>query len=66
MQRLEEGGADIIYACGPKGMLQAVAAIAEEFGVRCEVSLEERMACGIGACLGLRYPHPDCGWRHDL
>ena len=33
-------------------MLQAVAAIAEEFGVRCEVSLEERMACGIGACLG--------------
>ena len=51
-QRLEEGGADIIYACGPKGMLQAVAAIAEEFGVRCEVSLEERMACGVGACVG--------------
>ena len=55
-QRLEEGGADIIYACGPKGMLQAVAAIAEEFGVRCEVSLEERMACGIGACLGCATP----------
>ena len=55
-QRLEEGGADIIYACGRKGMLQAVAAIAEEFGVRCEVSLEERMACGIGACLGCATP----------
>ena len=33
-------------------MLKAVAAIAEKNGIRCEVSLEQRMACGVGACLG--------------
>ena len=43
---------DIIYACGPAPMLKAVAALAEAQGVRCQVSLEERMACGMGACLG--------------
>lgn len=43
-QRLTEESADIIYACGPKGMLKAVADLAAEFGVRCQVSLEERMA----------------------
>lgn len=65
-QRLAEGNADIIYACGPKGMLQAVAALAEEFGVRCELSLEERMACGVGACLGCATPirTPDGGMTY--
>lgn len=43
---------DIIYACGPAPMLKAVAAFAAEKGIPCEISLEERMACGIGACLG--------------
>ena len=42
---------DIIYACGPKGMLRAVQAFAKEAGVPCQISLEERMGCGIGACL---------------
>ena len=42
---------DIIYACGPGPMLRSVAAIAKEHGVRCQLSLEERMGCGIGACL---------------
>lgn len=42
---------DIICACGPMVMLRAVAAYAKENGIRCEISLEERMACGIGACL---------------
>ncbi|NLM36875.1 MAG: dihydroorotate dehydrogenase electron transfer subunit, partial [Firmicutes bacterium] len=41
-----------VAACGPKGMLQAVAACCCRAGVPVEVSLEERMACGIGACLG--------------
>ena len=50
-QRLSEGAADIIYACGPTPMLKAVAEVAKEYGVRCQVSLEERMGCGIGACL---------------
>ena len=43
---------DIIYACGPTPMLKAVCRFAEENGIKCEISLEERMACGIGACLG--------------
>lgn len=43
--------ADVIYACGPTPMLRAVKAYATEHGIECWISLEERMACGIGACL---------------
>lgn len=43
--------ADIIYACGPTPMLRAIKKYAEERGIECYISLEERMACGIGACL---------------
>lgn len=43
--------ADVIYACGPTPMLRALKAYAEEKGIECWLSLEERMACGIGACL---------------
>ncbi len=43
--------ADVIYACGPTPMLRAVRAYAQEHGIECWLSLEERMACGIGACL---------------
>jgi len=39
-----------VYACGPAGMLQTVAGIAARHSLECQVSLEERMACGIGAC----------------
>jgi len=39
-----------LYACGPTGMLRAIADIAARHSLPCEVSLEERMACGIGAC----------------
>lgn len=42
---------DRIYACGPTPMLKAVARWANEHEIACEVSLEHRMACGIGACL---------------
>ena len=42
---------EIIYACGPTPMLRAVKAYAMEKGIECYISLEERMACGIGACL---------------
>ncbi|MFA6923393.1 MAG: dihydroorotate dehydrogenase electron transfer subunit [Bacteroidales bacterium] len=42
---------DKIYACGPAPMLKAVAKIAKEKNTECEVSLENIMACGIGACL---------------
>ncbi len=43
--------AEIIYACGPAPMLRAIKAYAEAGQIECYVSLEERMACGIGACL---------------
>lgn len=43
---------DVIYACGPKPMLKGVAEYAAEKGIKCYVSMEERMACGVGACLG--------------
>ena len=42
---------DKIYACGPDPMLKAVAKIAKQKNTECEVSLENTMACGIGACL---------------
>ena len=42
---------DRIYTCGPKPMMVAVARYAKEKGVDCEVSLENMMACGLGACL---------------
>ena len=43
--------ADVIYACGPTPMLRALKAYAAENGIECWLSLEEKMACGIGACL---------------
>lgn len=43
--------ADIIFACGPGPMLRAIKAYGEEKGIPCYISMEERMACGIGVCL---------------
>ena len=53
MNAIEENGleADVIYACGPTPMLRALQVYAAEKGAECYLSLEERMACGIGACL---------------
>jgi dihydroorotate dehydrogenase electron transfer subunit len=41
-----------IFACGPTAMLQAVADMANEYGLPCQVSLEEFMACAVGGCAG--------------
>ena len=43
--------ADVIFACGPAPMLRAIKAYAEKNEIECWVSMEEKMACGIGACL---------------
>ncbi len=48
---LAESTPDIIYACGPDVMLRGICKAAAEKGIRCQVSLEERMGCGVGACL---------------
>ncbi len=53
-----------ILACGPKPMLKSVAAVAAEFGVPCQVSMEERMACGVGACLGCALRMKDGSMKH--
>ncbi|MCR5651596.1 MAG: dihydroorotate dehydrogenase electron transfer subunit [Lachnospiraceae bacterium] len=45
-------GADVIFACGPMPMLEAVKEYSEKNGIKAYISLEERMACGVGACLG--------------
>lgn len=43
---------DVVFACGPMPMLRGIKKYAEETGVKAYLSLEERMACGVGACLG--------------
>lgn len=49
---IEEGKVDSIYACGPLPMLRAVRQLAIEKNIPCQISLEEKMACGLGVCLG--------------
>lgn len=53
-----------ILACGPKPMLKSVAKVAAEFGVPCQVSMEERMGCGVGACLVCATPMKDGTMKH--
>lgn len=48
---ITRSAADVVYACGPMGMLSAVAAIAAARGVYVQCSVEESMACGIGVCM---------------
>lgn len=50
---IKEYGVDgaVIYACGPTPMLRGINAYAMENGIECQISMEEKMACGVGACL---------------
>ena len=48
---LDRGGFDAVLACGQLVMQRAVAELCSRYGVPCQVSLEERMGCGVGACL---------------
>lgn len=50
--RVNHLSADVIMACGPMPMLRAIKQYAGEQGIEAYISLEERMACGVGACLG--------------
>ena len=49
---VENGIIDSIFACGPLPMLKAIRAYAIEKDIPCQISLEEKMACGLGVCLG--------------
>jgi dihydroorotate dehydrogenase electron transfer subunit len=53
----------VIYACGPHPMLSAVSRLAAERGILCYVSMEERMACGLGVCMGCSVPVASGGYR---
>ena len=48
---LRRAHTDVVYACGPMGMLRAVSAIATEHGAHAQCAVEESMACGIGVCM---------------
>ncbi|MDR1015988.1 MAG: dihydroorotate dehydrogenase electron transfer subunit, partial [Coriobacteriales bacterium] len=49
---IAQGKVSQIYCCGPTPMLAAVATQAKQAKIACQVSLEAKMACGVGACLG--------------
>lgn len=51
-KEIEQQKPDRIFACGPLPMLKAVQALAIQNDISCQISLEEKMACGVGACLG--------------
>jgi dihydroorotate dehydrogenase electron transfer subunit len=48
---LDRTRSDVVYACGPMGMLRAVSTIAATRGLPAQVAVEESMACGIGVCM---------------
>ncbi|MGC8989452.1 MAG: dihydroorotate dehydrogenase electron transfer subunit, partial [Verrucomicrobiia bacterium] len=55
-----------LFACGPTPMLEAVARLAEEFGVAAEVSLDQHLCCGVGACLTCVVPvKTSDGWEYQ-
>ena len=48
---LKQGAFDAVLACGPRAMLYSAAKLCKQYSVPCQVSMEERMGCGVGACL---------------
>ena len=50
-EAIERLGAQVVYACGPMPMLQALGAVAERYAISAQVAVEEAMACGIGVCM---------------
>lgn len=65
-QAISQRRPELIMACGPLPMLLAVQRLAAEQGIPCQLSLEERMGCGIGACLGcnVKVTLDDGGWTY--
>ncbi|MCZ6785512.1 MAG: dihydroorotate dehydrogenase electron transfer subunit [Proteobacteria bacterium] len=61
-EMLAEGGAPGVYACGPTPMMRRCAELARAAGARCQVSLENHMACGFGVCLGCAAPLAEGGF----
>ncbi len=55
-----------IYSCGPTAMIKTLSQLMQPFSIPCYVSMEERMACGIGACLGcsIKVRQESSGWAY--
>lgn len=62
-ERLGDGGVDQILTCGPTPMMMAAAMLARQRGVPCQVCLEARMACALGACLSCVVETTVEGWE---
>lgn len=60
---LAKNGNTVVYACGPLEMLAGVASITQKVSLPCQVSLETRMACGVGSCLGCVVRTRDKGYQ---
>jgi len=65
-RELAAEGAARVYACGPTPMMHRAAEIAEAAGLPCIVSLENRMACGFGVCLGCAVPRSESDEGYHL
>ncbi|HEX9019963.1 MAG TPA: hypothetical protein VF903_01740, partial [Nitrospirota bacterium] len=63
LTKMEKKSHLVIYACGPHAMLAATARIAAEHAIPGYVSMEERMACGLGACMGCSIPMKAGGYK---
>jgi len=63
LSKVEQKGSLVLYACGPHAMLAAVSRIAVEHAIPCFVSTEERMACGLGVCMGCSIPMKAGGYK---
>lgn len=61
---LEKEKIDAIFACGPLPLLKAVQGLAKEKNIPCQISLEEKMGCGLGVCLGCAVEVASGGYEH--
>lgn len=61
---IENEKTDCIFACGPLPLLKAVQKLAEETNIPCQISLEEKMGCGLGVCLGCAVEVENGGYEH--
>ena len=61
---IEKEHIDSIFACGPLPLLKAVQTLAKEKNIPCQISLEERMGCGLGVCLGCAVEVTGGGYEH--
>lgn len=61
---VEKEKPDVIFACGPLPLLKAVQKLATEEKIPCQISLEEKMGCGLGVCLGCAVKMKAGGYQH--